>query len=77
MALRELEGPPAGLLSDHIDWWKQMESSQANTKPEAESTDEYKHGHYTPQYNVAKMHIKRQSTNDPSPDKAQAPQVES
>jgi hypothetical protein len=40
-----------------IDWWKRVESSYANCKPDAEKPENYRTGNYVPQYDVAKPHV--------------------
>lgn len=51
------QSPPEGLLAEHIDWWKMVDSSIINEKPGADEPEKYRHGNYVPQHTVAKKHI--------------------
>eukprot|EP01025_Chloroclados_australasicus_P015996 TRINITY_DN17816_c0_g3_i1.p1 TRINITY_DN17816_c0_g3~~TRINITY_DN17816_c0_g3_i1.p1 ORF type:complete len:193 (-),score=24.50 TRINITY_DN17816_c0_g3_i1:411-989(-) len=54
-----------GLMSDHIRWWKAMESGYLNQAPDAEYGD-YKAGSYVPQYDVARKHLQHKGTEQPA-----------
>lgn len=45
------------MTQEHIDWWRRLESSHSNAKPDAELPENYRHGNYVPQYDVAKHHL--------------------
>lgn len=55
------QGVPEGAgpsAEQHIDWWRRLESSHSNCKPDAERPESYRHGNYVPQHDVAKQHTR-------------------
>lgn len=58
--------PSEGLLAEHIDWWKMVDSSITNDKPGEDEPCKYRHGSYVPQHSVAKTHI-AEETDIPAP----------
>lgn len=61
--------PSEGLLAEHIDWWKLVDSSITNEKPGEDEPCKYRHGSYRPQHSVAQKHI-AEETDSPAPGSA-------
>ena len=50
--------PPDGLLAEHVDWWKMVDSSIINERHGAEEPEQYRRGNYVPQHSVTTKHVK-------------------
>lgn len=50
--------PPDGLLAEHVDWWKMVDSSIINERHGAEEPEQYRRGNYVPQHSVTTKRVK-------------------